>query len=265
MKSILNKIGYTLIHKSIFEQWLLQEFDKRKYKIFDETNRLIDLEIDGEFQELYVKCKAFTMTTPERLYSLYKSVEYIVKNHIPGDFVECGVWRGGSMMMTALTLLKMGVTDRELYLYDTYEGIPEPSNIDISTSGSMAQKMWLDFRNRNEAWCSASLADVKKNLADTGFPLNKCHFVKGKVEDTIPDYIIPTEISLLRLDTDWYESSFHELFHLYPILTHGGVLILDDYGFWKGQQRATDEYFAEIKADILFHRVDHACRLVIKP
>jgi hypothetical protein len=85
----------------------------------------------------------------------------------------------------------------------------------------------------------------------------------GKVEDTIPADI-PEKIALLRLDTDWYESTKHELIHLFPRLQKGGVLIIDDYGFWKGARKAVDEYFAENNIQILLNRIDDTGRMAIK-
>jgi hypothetical protein len=109
----------------------------------------------------------------------------------------------------------------------------------------------------------ADLADVKRNMALTGIESDQMIFVKGKVEDTIPN-TIPEQIALLRLDTDWYESTKHELIHLYPKLIKKGILIIDDYGHWKGCKEAVDEYFAQHKIHLMLNRIDYTGRLAVK-
>jgi O-methyltransferase len=105
--------------------------------------------------------------------------------------------------------------------------------------------------------------DVQTNMKQTNYPFSKIHFVQGKVEQTIPE-TIPSSIALLRLDTDWYESTYHELVHLFPKLVTGGVLIIDDYGHWQGARKAVDQYFAEQKTPILLNRIDYTGRIAIK-
>ncbi len=198
----------------------------------------------------------FTMTNQAKVFALVQGIRYIVRNGIPGDFVECGVWRGGSTMAAARTLLQLGDTSRHLYLFDTFEGMPPPSEKDIAPSGRTAAELLAasDPTRADSVWCVAALDDVKANLARVGYPADRIHFIKGKVEDTVPGYA-PDEISLLRLDTDWYESTLHEMEHLYPRVVPSGVLIVDDYGWWKGAQQAVDEYVAAHGLPILLTRL----------
>ncbi len=223
-------------------------------------------DMEAEFKELYALCQPYTMTTIERMYALYKSIEYIVHNKMPGDIVECGVWKGGSAMMIAHSLLKFGCTDKKIYLYDTYEGMSEPTEKDISFKGESADYLLRGTApdKENSTWCLAGISEVKVNLFSTNYPLENILFIQGKVEDTIPSQS-PAKISLLRLDTDWYESTYHELIHLYPLLSATGVLILDDYGHWKGAKDATDNYFSEKKEQLLLTRIDYTGRIVVKP
>ena len=209
--------------------------------------------------------RPFTMTGPERIFSLIESVRYVISNDIPGSIVECGVWRGGSMMAVAYTLLKLNRQDRDLYLYDTFEGMSNPTSVDISSVGNDAKKMFEETKidANSSRWCNVSLDEVKKAVYRTGYHVQKIHFVKGKVENSLPKNV-PRNISILRLDTDWYESTRHELIHLFPLLSHGGVIIIDDYGFWKGQRKAVDEYFIQNKIKILLNRIDNAARIGIK-
>lgn len=218
----------------------------------------IDIENDKIFLKLLNECRPYTMTSLQRLYSLNQAVNYISKNNISGDFVECGVWRGGSSMMSALTLLENKDMARHLYLYDTFEGMSEPTEKDVSMVGDLAENTW---QGRDK--CDADLNDVQTNMKKTNYPFSKINFVQGKVEETIPK-TIPSSIALLRLDTDWYESTYHELVHLFPKLVKGGVLIIDDYGHWQGARKAVDQYFAEQKIPILLNRIDYTGRIAIK-
>lgn len=203
----------------------------------------------------------FTMTSLERRASLLGAVDHIVRHRVPGDIVECGVWRGGSMMLVALALMARGDTSRDLYLYDTFEGMNEPSANDRSHTGESAAAQLARTARGEGVWCEAGLDDVQANLWSTGYPRERIHFVKGPVEQTIPG-TLPRGVALLRLDTDWYESTRHELTHLYPLLARRGVMIIDDYGHWQGARKAVDEYFA---ADPVFlHRVDYTARLMVK-
>ena len=113
-------------------------------------------------------------------------------------------------------------------------------------------------------WCFASLDEVKQNVIKTGYNTEKLHFIKGKVENTLPKYA-PKQIALLRLDTDWYESTKHELIHLFPRLVSGGVLILDDYGYWAGAKKAVDEYFSQTKIQILLNRIGARAQTALRP
>jgi hypothetical protein len=221
-------------------------------------------DLEKDFYSLYEKCKPYTMTSTERLYSLYKSVEYITANKIEGDIVECGVWKGGSSMMAALSLAKQGDTSRSLYMYDTYEGMSVPTEKDVNYVGETADKEWeKNEKGDHNDWCYSSIDEVKSNLKKTNYPQDKINFVKGKVEDTIPG-TIPGKIAILRLDTDWYESTYHELKHLYPLLVPNGVLIIDDYGYWKGAREATDTYFKENNIKLLMNRIDTTGRILVK-
>lgn len=225
-----------------------------------------DRELEPQFLDIYQKCKPYTMTSLERMYALYKSVEYVVANKIEGDFVECGVYKGGSAMLMAETLKSLGAT-RNIYLYDTFEGMSAPSALDKKTGGSAEAtiQQWEKAQKENiNTWCYSALEDVKENLSKTKFPSENLFYVKGKVEDTIPA-TVPGKIALLRLDTDWYESTRHELLHLYPLVQSKGVLIIDDYGSWAGAQTAVDEYFKNSNWHPLLNRIDYTGRIVIVP
>jgi O-methyltransferase len=222
-------------------------------------------DMEAEFIELYERCRRFSMASPERLYAVYQAVRHVARHGIDGAIVECGVWRGGASMMAALTLLAMKDAERTLYLYDTFTGMPEPSARDIDVRATPAVGKWrASRRGEGSTWAYASRTEVETNVRGTGYPEANVRFVPGRVEDTIPEHA-PDRIAVLRLDTDWYESTYHELRYLFPRLVSGGVLLLDDYGHWRGAREATDRYFAEVATPILLTRIDYTGRVAVKP
>lgn len=249
IKKIFQAMGYDIVPK----RW--SEVPEYKSKGFDEG-----------FLPLYEQCQDYTMTSAEKMFALYRAVRYINANAIDGAIVECGVAAGGSMMMAALTSIASGNIDREIWLYDTFAGMPEPADRDVNYRGDAARLQWTASQtaDHNE-WCYASLESVRANMALTGYPPGRLHFIKGQVEETIPGET-PEKIALLRLDTDWYASTKHELKQLYPLLCEGGVLIVDDYGHWEGCRQATDEFFSNLNGPVpLLHRIDRLGVIGVKP
>ncbi len=214
---------------------------------------------------IHEQVKSYTMTSPERIEALIMAVDYISRNRITGALVECGVWQGGSAMAMALALRRAGDVSRDLFLYDTFSGMTAPCAIDIAYNGATAQAEFCKTRTAEDAsaLCFSPLDEVTRNVLGTGYDETKVHFIKGKVEQTIPGNI-PKEIALLRLDTDWYESTKHEMIHLFPLLKPNGVLIIDDYGHWQGARKAVDEYIAENHVRLLLNRIDYSGRIAIK-
>jgi O-methyltransferase len=214
--------------------------------------------------EIIERVRPFTMTSSERISALCHALRYVAKHRIPGDIVECGVWRGGSMMAAALTLQTEQDISRTLYLFDTFAGMPPPSDMDrVAHSGKTADSLLAEADSSSDLWALAPIDDVRANLESTNYPGDRIRFIKGRVEDTIPREA-PAEIAILRLDTDWYESTKHELIHLYPKLSIGGILIVDDYGHWEGARRAVDEYIRDRSLAILLHRIDYTGRIALK-
>jgi O-methyltransferase len=244
-RNVLRQLGYDIVRQDRF------------------ASPVIASDLTEEEKEIYRKVQPYTMTSLERVITLVRAVTYVVVNKIDGDFVECGVWRGGSMMAVAHTLKGIGATDRQLLLFDTFAGMSTPSAEDVRFDGTAACDLLSTAPPDSPVWGCARLEDVRSNLASTGYPAENVHFVKGKVEDTIPREA-PARICLLRLDTDWYESTKHELTHLYPRLSRNGVLIIDDYGHWQGARRATDEYLGQRTPSPFLHRIDYTGRLVIR-
>ncbi len=187
---------------------------------------------------------------------------------IPGAFAECGVWRGGSVLAMIETLIETGAPDRDVHLYDTFEGMTRPSERDVSAFDERALEIWRQAeREEGRAWSNVfgeeafNVDAVTRLLAATGYDADLLHVEQGDVLETLPARA-PETLALLRLDTDWYESTRHELTHLYPRLRAGGVLIIDDYGHWHGCREAVDEYFGERPP--LLVPVDYTCRIAVK-
>ncbi len=227
--------------------------------------RAIPTDVAPEIVETIRRVDPFTKTSPEAIAALCSATQYIVRADIPGDVVECGVWEGGSMMAIALTLERLGATGRTLWLYDTYAGMAPPGEHDVRAwDGAAPAAHFEDDRLGPSAhkWAYSELEAVKKNMAQTGYPAERLRFVPGLVEDTIPDQV-PEAIALLRLDTDFHDSTRHELQHLYPRISPGGVLIVDDYGSWRGARKAVDDYIAA-GHEMHLVRVDPSVHLAVK-
>jgi hypothetical protein len=213
------------------------------------------------------RVRPYTMTSAARLWALIQSARYIVQAGIPGDLVECGVWRGGSAMAMAMTLLDCGDADRTIWLYDTFSGMTPPGAFDVEAGSGRSARDTLQRTRKvkgNNVWCIASLDEVRANLQTTGYPASNFRIVAGDVAETLPHYA-PDRIGLLRLDTDWYESTAAELAQLYPRLSPGGVCMIDDYGYWRGARRAVDDYFTSHGVHVLLHKIDETGRIFVKP
>jgi hypothetical protein len=196
---------------------------------------------------------------------LYQAIEYVVRNHIPGDIVECGVWSGGSMLLAALALQHFGDTSRRIWLYDTFAGNPRPEAVDARWDGMPALPTWEHHQRNGGRWCFGGTQDhVRRVVMSSGYPEDRFVFVEGLVEDTLPAQR-PDTISLLRLDTDLYRSTWHELVHLYPLLSVGGILMIDDYGAFQGARLATDQFIEQHRLKLFLSRIDTSVRVAVKP
>lgn len=222
--------------------------------------------LDDEMRQIIAHVRPRTMTHPAKLEALIEATRYVLRDQIPGAIVECGVWRGGSMQAVAMALLKFGVTDRQLHLFDTFEGMPPPTPEDTRTvEGDVvsAAELLASADKDSRMWAIAGLDDVKAGMAESGYPSDRVHYHVGLVEDTTPGEA-PEQIAILRLDTDWYASTLHELEVLYDRLVPGGVLILDDYGDWDGARRATEEWLARMQPRLFLIPMATG-RIAVKP
>jgi O-methyltransferase len=223
-----------------------------------------DLDRDADLQATWAAVEPYTLTSLERVAALVHGVRHVARNGIAGDIVECGVWRGGSMLAAVRTLLAEGDTTRTCWLYDTFTRMPPPGERDFDIWGQHASAYFegdVDPHD-TEGYRYLPLEEVQQLLRGTGYPVERLRFVQGLVEDTIPAEA-PERIALLRLDTDWYESTAHELRHLLPRVVDGGLLLVDDYGQFTGARQAVDEALAELADPPFLHRIDWTGRLAV--
>ena len=202
-----------------------------------------------------------SMMNSKRLWNILECSKDVLKNNIEGDFVECGVFKGGGIILMSSIVSKFKIK-KKIWAYDTYAGMSKPDENDIDYSNEDAMMHWKAFKNNDfNSWCYASLNEVKNNVNSASkildFNLENIIYVKGEVEKTLKDKNnIPEKISILRLDTDFYKSTKIELEILYPKLSIGGYLIIDDFGYWKGSKKACLEYFKDVAE---FNEVDDSC------
>jgi len=233
-----------------------------------EADSRIPIELSEQDRELvhHVMANQLTMVSYERLSSTILASHYVVQNDIAGDFVECGVWRGGNALVAASVFRRYG-SDKKVWLFDTFAGMTAPTDHDFQYSdGKLAAPQYhASLKKEHNEWALAHLGEVTKTFRDFSLS-DRAIFVRGDVNDTLRDVnqVLPPSISILRLDTDWYESTMTELGVLYPRLSVGGCLIVDDYGHWAGSRKATDEYFTKMGNRPFLQSTDYSGRAGVK-
>lgn len=238
------------------------------FSIFDAMRPIKFHDLTEHERMVFAEISNFSCQMPEAAAQLCRTVEHLHARRIEGAFVECGVFLGASIIVMMRTLNRIGATDRDVWLFDTFEGMPEPEAVDqfYCEAPGDNMKFW-DKTKRGDGgsdWVRGEVDRVRANIEPCGYPKERVHYVKGMVEDTIPENA-PDKIALLRLDTDFYASTRHELEHLYPRVVSGGVVIIDDYGAYKGSRKATDEYLQDLDTPILLMRIDEHVRMFVKP
>ena len=254
IKNFLKRIirqGHLYTHKNIFVKDLLQK-------------EAVIAEASKEENLMMKICSQYSLTPKIRMWSVIQSMKYIIENNIEGDIVESGVYKGGNLILTKKVLNLFNISDKNIYGYDTFEGMTKPTTNDKDIFGENPLGQWKKSQKKNyNDWCYSPIDEVRKSFEKETGNSQSLNLVKGRVEETLlKEENLPKKISLLRLDTDWYESSKIELEVLYPRLVKGGVLILDDYGHWQGVKKSVDDYFSD--KNVWLHYVDYGCRLLIK-
>jgi O-methyltransferase len=220
-------------------------------------------DFDPEATGIISAVRAATLTSPEKLFALILAVRHVHATAVPGAIVECGVWRGGSMQAAARALSALGSYDRDLYLFDTFEGRPAPTDRDVRHDRRSARDLLAVADESHPLRARASLEDVEAGMAATNYPSERLRFVQGLVEQTVPARA-PEQVSILRVHTDWYAGTRHVLEQLYPRLCPGGVLIVDGYADWQGAREATDEFIGTLPTKPLLLRMSTG-RIAVKP
>lgn len=238
-------------------------------KRLNDNNVDLYVELSSEEKDIirYITNNNLSMSSLPRLINTVKSCVYVVENNIEGDFVECGVWRGGNSI-AAKKIFELLGSKKEVWLFDTFAGMTKPTEYDVDSINHKNAIYRFNELQRDDIndWCYASLEDVKANFKDYDIDMSGVNFIKGDVLKTIDlGQRLPDKISVLRLDTDWYESTRRELEFLYPKISKKGVLVIDDYGGWQGSKKAVDEYFFNSKYKPLLNVIDYTGRSAIKP
>ena len=230
------------------------------------TNTIFETEPDIDDDEFrftmncathYVNSDAVSMITLARFDNIKNCIESILRNGVPGDLIEAGVWRGGASIFMRGALKAYGVTDRLVWAADSFEGLPEP-DADLFPleakvqSGPVMQKLYHNL--------AVGLEEVKRNFAAYGLLDDQVRFLKGWFKDTLQT-APPGPLSLIRLDGDFYESTRDGLDNLYDRLSIGGFVIIDDYGqdSWTYCRKAVDEFRAERNIEDPLILVDSTC------
>jgi O-methyltransferase len=269
-RDVADRLRHGRHHQKLLEQ--RRRIRRLRRQLASQERRVQELEgrlergyadVDADVLEICELVKPYTMTGRDKTVALVHAARHIARTGLAGDFVECGVWRGGSVHAIARTLAKEGVVDRDLYLFDTFAGMTPPTDEDVRTDGRPAKELLAEQDRTRWVWAVASREDVEQGLRTLPYPYERFHLVEGPVEETVPQHA-PERIALLRLDTDWYASTRHELEQLYDRLVPGGVLVIDDYGSWQGARQATDEFLARLDRPPLMQRAGRA-RVGVKP
>lgn len=240
-----------------------------------QTERYVFSTKNGKFRDfseaqvrIFRNVEPYTMLSPEWIRACSDATAYIAQHNVEGEVVECGTWKGGSSMAVALSLLAHNERERNFYIFDTFAGMSEPTEADITHAGVSAKSIMEQEQHRSEIpdtsrFCFSPIDETQRNLLGTGYPEERIHLIKGRTEETIQKNA-PPRIALLLLDTSWYQSTKHQLIHLFPRLVENGILIMSSYGHWQGTRRAVDEYISENNLSIFLHRIDYSCRLIQK-
>jgi O-methyltransferase len=196
---------------------------------------ILGSEFGREFLAFWKIVSPYTIVSVERAYATYRACRYAARYKIPGCFAECGVFRGGMSMLAGLTFIAHDEGRRDIWLYDTFAGMTAPSPEDGEAAAGYNPQM-----------VASSLQEVQRNFGSIGYP--GCSlFVEGDVCETLKQPAnVPKEIAVLRLDTDWYESTRVELDILYGKVARRGVVLCDDYGYWQGARKAVDEFIERL-------------------
>ena len=194
----------------------------------------------------------FTMVARKRLEFLYDSAETIDQERIPGNIVQCGVCNGGSAAVAGHRVRERHLFDRKLFLFDSFKGLPPASEAD----GVRAQSF--------TGQCSGNQQSVELALRIANIDRSHVEIFPGWFAETFP-HARTGQIALLVIDADWYDSVKLVLHTFYDAVAPGGIIYIDDYGYWEGCRKATDEFFAERHIEVPLLAIDDTGHAFRKP
>jgi len=197
-------------------------------------------------------CRPFTALSPERLQNNIDMMTHVNTFGIAGDIVEIGVYKGGSMLAFLKAHENTAISfKRTFHLYDTFSGMTPPTEADVDLNGFTANHL---MQQNSDVKCISNLDEVQANISNNT-KIQPIH-IHYHVGDIMQNKVYPDKIAILRLDTDWYESTAFELANFYDKVVPGGAVIIDDYGHWMGCKRAVDEFLTK-HPEIEMKRIDY--------
>ena len=192
---------------------------------------------DDEFFTLLRRVRPHTMLPENRLHNLYRCIRNVLLDDSPGNFAEFGVAGGGSTALMALLIQKHSKRPRTVFAFDTFNGMPDPTREDRLHDGIDA-----DATGWGAGSCAAPCGSVRHVCHALGIS-EVVRIVPGLFKDTLPEMRSRMgTLAFLHCDADWYVSTRDIFTHAYPLLTEGGIVVVDDYGYWDGCTRAVDQY-----------------------
>lgn len=245
---------------------------------YDDYNHAIGYDLESEANEGIALVRKNTMLPYVNLLTLYEQVVYCENNGIEGDFVECGVWKGGATGLMAYTNLKKGKKRRDIHLFDAFTEICAPdAEVDgdraveeIKTALGTKAKVSGELQPMTGLYDRfggpGTIEDNKTLLEEViRYPKEKIHYHVGWFQDTMPEASKQIgKIAILRLDGDWYASTKICLDYLYDKVVDGGFIIIDDYGAYDGCKKAVDEFLANRNINVFINYSSESCRYWIK-
>lgn len=272
VKKVVDNLGYS-IHKKAEV--------KPTHESVAESNSFIRFDYAEEGFKAVQLTKEFSMLAPINLFTLYEQAVYCEKKNIDGAYVECGVWKGGAVGIMAEANLQFGSSRRHLHLFDAFDNICPP---DAAIDGQKAiddTKIILGLQDTikmagqlesieggYDSMGGHGTIEICKDLLEKviNYPAEFIHFHKGWFQDTLPvakDEI--DSIAILRLDGDWYASIKTCLVNLYDKVSKGGLIVIDDYGYYEGCTKAVDEFLENRNIKTFLSYSSPNCRYFVKP
>lgn len=240
---------------------------QRSQREGEEVRLYLNYEEEAQARQALELVDDYTLTSYERMITLWQQVRYLDRAGIPGCLVECGTWRGGACGMMALAHLHNQSPWRAIHLFDSFEGLPEPEAERDGGKAIQYAEGKASGSLQSIGRCVGTLEENQHLFAEiVKYPPELTHYHVGWFQQTVPQARSTLgPVALLRLDGDWYASTKICLDELAPLVSPGGFIILDDYGHWDGCRKATDEFLATLERPVFINHIDRFGRYLIMP